>query len=296
MEINTYSKTEVPYSTGKNYPKIKVPVNSCDCHHHIYDPLRFPYIPQDTRKQPPATVDDYRLLQKRLGTTRNVIVTPSPYGTDNRCTLDALKQMGENARAVVVIDQSVTDNELQKMHELGVRGIRFNIATGAVKDPNKIITLSQRIHEWGWHVSFWMSVEDTVELLSLLMQLPTQIVLDHRGHIPQPGGTSHPAFKVICNLIEKGNTWVKLSGLYHDSVVGEPTYSDTVKVGKEYVRLAPERLVWGTDWPHPSLHSAKKAMPDNALMLDLLAEQAPEEKIRKQILVDNPAILYDFPK
>lgn len=295
-DTDIYSETEVPYSTGKNYPTINVPVDSCDCHHHIYDPLSFPYIPQDTRKQPPATVDAYRLLQKRLGTTRNVIVTPSAYGTDNRCTLDALKQMGENARAVVVINESITDDELQKMHGLGVRGIRFNIATGAVKDPKQMLTLSQRIHEWGWHVSFWMSAEDTVELQSLLLELPTPIVLDHRGHIPQPGGTNHPAFKVIGNLIEYGNAWVKLSGLYHDSLEGEPTFSDTVKVGKEYVRLAPERLVWGTDWPHPSLNDAKKAMPDNALMLDLLAEQSPVDKIRKQILVDNPAILYDFPK
>jgi len=289
-------KIQVPYSSGKNYTMLRMPMNSCDCHHHIYNPVRFPYLPEDTRNQPPAPVDAYRILQKRLGTTRNVIVTPSSYGTNNSCTLDALKQMGEKARAVVVIDNSITNEELGEMHELGVRGIRFNIATGAAKDAEQILTLSQRIHELGWHVSFWMTADDTVELQNLLVKLPTPIVFDHRGHIPQPSGISHPAFKVICSLIDRGNTWVKLSGLYQDSLVGEPTYSDTVKVGREYVKFAPERLVWGSDWPHPSEFSAKKDMPDDALMLDLLAEQAPEEAIRNQILVDNPAILYDFPK
>lgn len=285
---------QVPYSAGRKRPVINIPENACDCHHHIYDPVRYPYLPTDTRNQPPATVDAYRLLQKRLGLTRNVIVQPSPYGTDNRCTLEALEQMGANTRAVAVVGADITDKELQRMHKLGVRGIRFNISSGGDRDPKDIEVLSARVNELGWHVQFWMSAEQTLNWQSMLLQLPSPIVFDHRGHIPQPAGTEHPAFKLICRLIDKGRTWVKLSGLYMDTKVGDPSYADTVKVGQAYVEYAVERLVWGTDWPHPTVFSERKPWPDDANMLNLLAEQAPYELQRKQILVDNPAILYDF--
>ena len=285
---------QVPYSSGRELPTIKTPANACDCHHHIYDPVHFPYVPEDTRNQPPATVDAYCLLQKKLGLTRNVIVTPSAYGFDNSCTLAALKLMGTNARAVAVVDPKISDAELSKMNKLGVRGIRFNIATGATKDSENILLLSNRVNEFGWSTQFWMTADDTVAMKDLLMKLPSTIVFDHRGHIPQPAGVNHPAFKVICDLIDKGKTWVKLSGLYQDSKAGEPTYSDTIEVGKAYVKYAPERMVWGSDWPHPSEFSARKPMPDDALMLSLLAVQAPDEATRKKILVDNPAKLFRF--
>lgn len=286
---------QVPYSSGRQYPSIAVPHHACDCHHHIYDPVRFPYVPIDVRNQPPATVDCYRMLQKKLGLTRNVIVQPSAYGTDNKCTLDALKQMGVNARGIVVIDNSITNQELQKMHEIGVRGIRFNIASGGSTDRDMIMALAKRIHELGWHIQFWMSAQDTVNMEDFLQSLPTPIVFDHRGHLPQPEGVSHPAFRVICNLIGQGKTWVKLSGIYLDTNVGDPTYADTVQVGKVYIDFALERMVWGTDWPHPSVFSERMPWPDDAAVLDLLAQQAQSEAARSRILVDNPAALYDFP-
>lgn len=285
---------QVPYSAGRQGPVITVPANACDSHHHIYDPVRFPYLPTDIRNQPPATVDAYRLLQTRLGLTRNVVVTPSPYGTDNRCTLDALEQMGATARGVVVIDNSISNAELERMHTLGVRGVRFNIATGGSKDRDLIGSVAQRINELGWHVQFWMSAQDTVDREEFLSSLPTPIVFDHRGHIPQPEGINHPAFRVICKLIDQGRTWVKLSGQYMDSKVGDPGYTDTVVVGRAYVEYAPERLVWGTDWPFPMIFSERKPWPDCANLLNLLAEQAGDEEIRNRILVDNPAELYGF--
>jgi predicted TIM-barrel fold metal-dependent hydrolase len=285
---------QVPYSDGRQHPTINVPENACDSHHHIYDPIRFPYVPEDVRNQPPAGVDAYGLLQKRLGTSRNVIVQPSAYGFDNACTLDALDQMGSNARAVVVIDPSVSDGELSMMNRKGVRGIRFNITRGASKNHDSIMTLAQRVHAFGWHCQFWMSAEDTVEMESLLHRLPNQIVFDHRGHIPQPEGIDHPAFKVICGLIEKGKGWVKLSGLYQDTKTGGPDYADTVKVGRAFVEVAPERMVWGSDWPHPNIFSERQPWPDDARMLDQLAVQAPDENIRHKILVSNPAQLYGF--
>ena len=293
-EANQPAGTQVPYSSGRQYPTINVPQNACDCHHHIYDPIRFPYVPDDVRNQPPAGVDAYKLLQKRLGIGRNVIVQPSAYGFDNACTLEALKQMGASARAVVVINTTISDGELSAMHGHGVRGIRFNISTGASKDRDAIMTLAQRVHALGWHLQFWMNAKDTVDMESFLYQLPNQIVFDHRGHIPQPEGVVHPAFKVICGLLEKGKGWVKLSGLYQDTKLGEPSYADTVKVGKAFVDFAPERMVCGTDWPHPSIFSERKPWPDDALMLDLLAEQAPDDAVRNRILVDNPTVLYDF--
>lgn len=287
---------QVPYSAGRRGTSITIPSSACDSHHHIYDPVCFPYLPTDVRNQPPATVDAYRLLQKRLGLSRNVIVTPSAYGTDNRCTLQALQLMGPNARGVVVVNSAVSNAELEKMHSLGVRGVRFNIATGGSDDQAVIMSLSQRINELGWHVQFWMSANQTVKMEEFLLSLPSPIVFDHRGHLPQPEGVAHPAFRVICRLIDKDKAWVKLSGLYQDTQVGGPTFADTVQVGKKFVEYAPERMVWGTDWPHPTIFSGRLPWPDDAGMLDLLAEQAPEEAVRNRILVDNPAILYGFEK
>ncbi len=271
-----------------------IPSNACDSHHHIYDPVRFPYLPTDVRNQPPATVDAYRLLQKRLGLERNVIVTPSAYGTDNGCTLEALKLMGLKSRGVVVVDNTVSNDELERMHAAGVRGVRFNIATGGSNDRNLILSLSHRINELGWHVQFWMSATQTVEMEDFLFSVPSPIVFDHRGHIPQPEGVEHPAFGVICRLLDTGKAWVKLSGLYQDSQIGDPTYADTVQVGKAYVAYAPERMVWGTDWPHPTIFSERKPWPDDGSMLEFLSVQAPDEVIRNKILVDNPAVLYGF--
>ena len=287
---------KVPYSSGTQCPQIAILANACDCHHHIYDPARFPYAPKDNRNQPPGTVSDYRLLQKRLGTTRNVIIQPSVYGVDNSCTLDALKTMGAaNTRAVVVINASVSDRELEQMHRSGVRGIRINTASPMV--INKIDTveaLAERVNELGWHVEFWMKADDIAANKDLLMRLPTAIVFGHLGHIPQPDGVNHPAFGVLCSLIEQGKTWIKLSGAYQDTKIGAPSYADVTKLAQAFVKAAPERMLWGTDWPHPTIYSRKQPWPDDALLLDLLGEWALDENTKNQILVDNPAVLYGF--
>ncbi|MDR3564997.1 MAG: amidohydrolase family protein [Negativicutes bacterium] len=289
-------EVQAPFTAGTQRPRIKVPAYACDCHHHIYNPARFPYLPEDTRNQPPGTVSDYRLLQKRLGTSRNVIIQPSAYGTDNRCTLDALDEMGsKTTRAIVVVDDSITDAELEKMHQLGVRGIRINIASETVMDlMGTLETLSGRVNELGWHVQFWMKAEDVVTYAALLQRLPSPLVFDHLAHIPQPAGVNHPAFRVVSNLIDKGKTWIKLSGAYQDTKVGSPTYADVTKVAQAFVKGAPERMVWGSDWPHPSIFSWRKPWPDDAQLLDLLAEWAPDEATRNRILVDNPEVLYGF--
>jgi D-galactarolactone isomerase len=289
---------EAPYSSGTQYPQIAIPANACDCHHHIYDPARFPYDPKDNRNQPPGTVSDYRLLQKRLCTTRNVIIQPSVYGVDNSCTLDALKTMGAaNTRAVAVINASISDKELEQMHRSGVRGIRINTASPMVINTiDTIESLAERVNELGWHVEFWMKADDIAANKDLLMRLPTSIVFGHLGHIPQPDGVNHPAFGVLCNLLEQGKTWIKLSGAYQDTKIGAPSYADVTKLAQAFVKVAPERMLWGTDWPHPTIYSRKQPWPDDSLLLDLLGEWALDENTKNQILVGNPAVLYGFPK
>jgi predicted TIM-barrel fold metal-dependent hydrolase len=281
----------VPYSAGTEAPKLKAPAGATDCHMHIYD-SRFPVAPTATLRPPDAHVDDYRLLQMRIGTERNVIVTPSTYGTDNRCTLDAMRTIGSRARGVAVVDTSVSDAALKEMATAGVRGIRFNLVQAGATTVEMLEPLSKRVNELGWHVQIHMLGDKIVEIADVLQRLPSPIVFDHLGRIPQPQGVDHPAFGIIADLIDKGRAWVKLSGAYIDTKSGPPAYADTSKVAQAYAKLAPERLVWGSDWPHPT----EKTKPDDAVLFDLLAEWVPSEAARQRILRDNPATLYDFPK
>ena len=259
---------------------------------HIYD-RRFPVAANATLRPPDAHVEDYRLLQQRIGTTRNVVVTPSTYGTDNRCTLEAMARIGSTARGVAVVDTSVSDAELKRLADLGVRGIRFNLSLSAVTTVDMIEPLARRIHALGWHVQLLMPADQLVQLENLLLRLPVPIVFDHFGRIP-PAGTEHRAFGVILKLLDQGHAWVKLSGAYLRSTVGPPSYSDVSELARAFVRAAPERMLWGSDWPHVVASAGETAMPDDAELLDLLLDWAPDEATRRKILVDNPAELYGF--
>ena len=282
---------QAPYSSGSEAPKLAAPANACDCHMHIYD-ARFPVAPNATLRPPDALVTDYKLLQKRIGTTRNVIVTPSTYGTDNRVTLEAMQQIGPNARGVAVVDTSVKDDELKRMHDLGIRGIRFNLVQAGATTAEMIEPLAKRVNDLGWHIQIHMKGEQIAGIEDLLLRVPSPIVFDHLGRLAQPNALDNPGFKTISKLIDKGRTWVKLSGAYQDSKVGAPSYSDTVPVARAYIKAAPQRMVWASDWPHPT----EKDKPDDAVLFDLLAEWAPEAAVRTGILVQNPETLYGFPK
>ena len=285
------AQQQVPWSSGTEMPTLKAPANACDCHMHIYD-SRFPVAPNATLKPGDAHVEDYRLLQHRTGTERNVVVTPSTYGIDNSCTLDAIARIGATARGVAVVDTSVSDDELKRLHGLGIRGIRFNLVQAGATTVDMLEPLSRRVNELGWHVQIHMLGDKIAEIEPLLQRLPSPIIFDHLGRIPQPAGTDHPAFGVISRLIDKGRGWVKLSGAYIDSKLGPPAYADTTKLAQAYVKAAPERLVWGSDWPHPT----EKDKPDDAVLFDLLGVWVPQGATRRQILVDNPAAFYGFPK
>jgi predicted TIM-barrel fold metal-dependent hydrolase len=283
---------QVKWSAGTEAPKLRAPADATDCHHHIYD-AKYPVDPRSTLRPGDATVEDYRALQRRIGTSRNVIVQPSTYGTDNSCTLDALVAFGPTARAVAVVDTSVADAELKRMNGLGVRGIRFNLAQAGATTPEMIEPLSKRVNDLGWHIQINAPAAKIMEIKDILNRVPSPIVFDHLAHIPEPEGTAYPLFAVVLALIDKGKTWVKLSGAYADTKVGPPTYSDSSAVARAYVQKAPERLVWGSDWPHPSERDNK---PDDAILFDLLLDWAPEERVRNRILVQNPEALYGFAK
>jgi predicted TIM-barrel fold metal-dependent hydrolase len=243
-----------------------------------------------------AGVEQYRLLQKRLGTTRAVIVTPSAYATANDVTLDGIAQLGlAQARGVAVVRPEVTDADLKKMADGGIRGVRFTLfdPKTAVTSFEMIEPLAKRVNNLGWHVQLHFRGDQIVEKEDLLKRIVAPIVFDHMGRIPQPAGIQHPAFQIICRLIDKGRTWVKLSGVYQDSKVGPPTYTDATEVARAYLKFAPERMVWGSDWPHPTEREHK---PNDAVLFDLVAEWAPDEALRRRVLVDNPAALYGFGK
>jgi len=280
---------QVQWSGGSERPRLKAPPNACDCHHFIYD-SRYP---TDSRGIPfpgDALVADYRALQRRLGTTRQVLIQPSAYGLDNRVALDALSAFGHEARAVVVVADRVSDAELRRMHQQGVRGIRFNFAPAGPTTPAMIEPLSHRVRDLGWHVEIDVWAAAAPDMIPILARLPSPVVFDHLGHIPEPEGVRHPLFAMIRRLIDNGRTWVKLAAPYDATKIGPPTYADSSALARAYVELAPERVVWGTNWPHPG----EDPKPDDALLFDLLLGWAPDDRVRHRILVENPAALYDF--
>ena len=283
----------VPNSSGTSTPRFKAPRDACDCHLHIYDP-RFPMAWPQLRATPNASSAEYKRLQQRLGTARAVVVQPAAYGTDNRVTIAAIEQLGSaKTRGVGVVHPSVKDSELAALHSGGIRGLRFTLhdPKTAVTSVDMIEPLAERVAEMGWHVQLHLRGVQIVELADLIARLPGKIVIDHLGRMPQPEGIHHPAFKIVSRLLESGRGWLKLSGPYLDTKIGSPRYTDITRVAREFVKLAPERLIWGSDWPHPTERDTK---PDDAVLFDLLQEWAKDEETRRRILVDNPAALYGF--
>jgi len=281
----------VKWSAGEEPASLKTPANATDCHQHIYD-SRFPIDPRATLRPGDATVADYRALQRRIGTARNVVVQPSTYGTDNRCMLDALAQFGPAARGVAVVDTSVGDEELHRLNAAGVCGIRFNLVQTGATTLEMVAPLAARVHALGWHVQVHARPTLIVANAALWRNLPCPVVFDHMGHPPEPDGAQAAVVALLSDLARQGRAWVKLSGAYMDSKVGPPSYADITPVARAYIAAAPDRMVWGSDWPHPTEKTRK---PDDAILFDLLGVWAPDEAERSRILVANPGRLYGFP-
>jgi predicted TIM-barrel fold metal-dependent hydrolase len=260
---------------------------------HIYDPVRFPMPPSPRVAPENAAVPQYRLLQERIGTTRVVIVTPRNYATSNEATVAAIRDLGRNARGVAVVHPDVTDKELTRLDRAGIRGIRFSLGdpSTAVVTSDMIEPLAKRIAGLGWHIQFNMAGDQIVSLSDLLHRLPVSMVFDHLGSPPLPAGISHPSHMIIRGLLDQGRAWVKLSGAYLNSKIGPP-YPEATRIAQAFVRSTPERLVWGSDWPHPTAAGPQK--PDDAVLFDLLQDWAPDAQTRHRILVENPESLYGF--
>ena len=283
----------VPNSSGTSRPRYRAPHNACDSHIHIYD-SQFKMKWPDLRAVDNASVAEYRLLQLRNGTTRAIVVQPAAYGTDNAVTLDAIAKLGQdNTRGIAVVHPTVTDTELVAMNKGGIRGIRFSQhePRTAVTTADMIEPLAHRAHRLGWHVQLHIRAEQIVEMAPLIGKLPGTIVFDHMGRMPQPQGNRHPAFDILRRFLDTGRAWVKLSGPYLDTQVGPPRYADVKPVAHALAEHAPERCLWGSDWPHPTEPNVK---PDDAVLFDLLQDWSLNETVRHRILVENPAALYGF--
>jgi predicted TIM-barrel fold metal-dependent hydrolase len=263
-----------------------------DCHLHIFGPLgHYPFTPDRAYTPPEASLASYDALAGSLGLERMVIVQPSVYGKDNRCTLDMTELAGKDrARAVVVVDNGVSDSQLQDMHGRGARGIRINALTPAGVPLDQIQTLARRIAPLGWHLQFWISGPQIVALTDVILALPVPAVFDHMGQFAVEGGMDHPELLALLRLLQADHCWVKLCG-YRVSKNGPP-YDDVREPAKAMIAAAPTRCIWGTDWPHP--HMQDKPYPDDRFLLELLTTWAGDEATLKRILVDNPARLYGF--
>ncbi|MBF9263564.1 amidohydrolase family protein [Acidovorax cattleyae] len=285
------------FSAGTAAPRTALPAGACDCHVHLYD-SRFPVEPAARLRPPDAGVDDLRALQRRIGTARAVLVTPSTYGTDNACTLDALDQLGDGARGVAVVGQGVSDAELARLAARRVRGLRVNFVSPqswGETTPGMLAGLARQVarhpHCVGWHIQVFAQPEQIVAMEPFLQSLPVPLVIDHLGRIDPAEGTAAPAYTVLRRLLDAGNTWVKLSGAYMRSAVQGPGHGDTLPLGRAFVQAAPQRLVWGSDWPHTT---EAPGSVDDATLVDLLRAWTGSDAAMDAILVHNPALLYGF--
>jgi D-galactarolactone isomerase len=270
---------------------VVLPAGAVDCHHHVYD-RRFPAAADARLRPPDAGVGDYLDARGRFGTSRSVVVQPSTYGSDNRLLVRALHEFGPAARGVAVVDADVADRQLRELDSAGVRGIRVNLRMGPASSGD-VPPLARRAAQLGWHLQLLAPPSFVEENLTMLASLPVPLVLDHLALLP-PGdrSTVAPSTRAVLRLLETGNTWVKLSGIEILSRSGPPGYADQVPVAGLLVRRAPERLLWGSNWPYPA--AAPQQRPDDAGLVDFLIGLVPDASVRHRILVDNPESLFGF--
>lgn len=271
-------------------PRLKAPPGTADTHMHIYN-SRYPTAGTAAFTPPDALVSAYLKVRMRLDIERTVVVQPSTYGTDNRCTLEAIAALGPSARGVVVVDQTISDAELEQMTKLGVRGTRFHMMEGGALPWDILETMAARVGNFGWHVQLQLDGRTLPDHEALLKRLPGRLVIDHVGKFMEPVPVDHPAFRLLLKLVESGRTYVKLSAPYNWSKSGPPNYSDVGRLATALAKAAPERMLWATNWPHPMPNTP---IPDDAWVLDMMLEWIPDETTRNKAFVDNPARLYGF--
>lgn len=282
----------LPFHPNPSKPKFKPPPGAVDAHCHVFGPAdKFPYAPE--RKYTPCDAPKEKLFALRdfLGFDRNVIVQATCHGADNRALVDALKSSNGRAKGVATVKENVTDQELEELNAAGVKGVRFNFVKRLVDfTPREVLTrIADRIAPLGWHVVIYFEAADLEELEPFFTSLPTDVVVDHMGRPDVKLGVDHPQFQRFLNFMrENENVWSKVSCPERVSVEGPP-YDDVVPFARTVVEQFPDRVLWGTDWPHPNM---KSHMPDDGLLVDYVPRVAVTPELQKKLLVDNPMRLY----
>lgn len=278
-------------------PHLMAPPGSIDCHAHIFGPVsRYPLSPKRLFTPPDVTVRQYRELLATLGVERAVLVTPSVYGMDNERQFDALVEMQGQWRGVAVVPTDVGDGELERLHGAGFRGVRVNLFAKSGLMLDDLEAIAARISAFKWHVQLHVDARSLEELVPRLRRLPVDVVFDHMGHVPAAAGVGHPGFAALLGLMQQGRFWVKLSAPYRLSELPYP-YDDVTPFARALIAAAPDRVVWGSDWPHPAVPGhmpANFVMPNDGDLLDILALWTDDPAQQRKILLDNPRRIYDF--
>lgn len=272
-------------------PSFSVPRGACDAHAHVIgSPPDYPFVSDRSYTPPEAGPGAYRRMLDSLGCERGVLVQVSVHGTDNRLLVETLRADPARLRGIAVVTPDVSERELTDLSEAGVRGARVNVLFGGGVSLAAMETLASKIAPFGWHLQLLMDARHLPELGPRIERLPVEVVFDHMGHMPVGAGVDHPGFLWLVRLLKEGRAWVKLSGAYRISA-GAP-FRDTLPFARALIEAAPERCLWGSDWPHVAVSGP---MPNTGDLLNLLQLWAPDEATRRRLLVDNPARLYAFP-
>ena len=279
-----------PIEAGTPGPRLRAPAGACDSHMHFYN-ARFPSAPTSLITPEDAWIDDYRAVQRHLGLERVVVVQPTTYGLDNACQIEAMAAFGDTARAVFVVDERVSEAELQRLTGLGGRGARFHMLPGGALDWAQLEPVAERIAPLGWHIQLQLNGRELPDQRERLAALPCPLVIDHIARFTPPVTPDHEAFGALLSLIEGGRCWVKLSAPYESFGGGERDYARLAPVADELLKAAPQRMLWASNWPHPG----QNWLPEDAASLDLLLDWCGEDEgLYREVLADNPAALYGF--
>lgn len=286
-------KSIPPPHPDPHRPALALPANACDAHCHIFGPGdRFPYSPDRAYTPPDAPLERFEALQRRLGLQRAVFVQASCHGTDNAAMLDALRRGNGRYAGVAMIDPGFSDAAIAELHDAGVRGTRFNFVAhlGGAPDLDEFWSVVERVAPLGWHIVLHFDAVDIPRYAGLLDRMPCPYVIDHMGRAPVTDGVAQEPFQRLLGLMADERCWVKISGAERLTADGAAPYDDVVPFARALIAAAPDRVLWGTDWPHPNV----RVMPDDGDLVDVLAQFAPDDALRTQILVTNPTTLYEF--
>jgi 2-pyrone-4,6-dicarboxylate lactonase len=288
------AKTCMPPDPHTRRPRYVPPPGACDAHCHIFGPGNvYPYAPDRSYTPPDAPLSAFRQLQATLGLSRAVLVNASCHGSDNTVIVDAIAQSGGSYRGVANSDPGFGSAEFRRLHSQGFRGVRFNFVAhlGGLPDMDEFHRVVRLIEPLGWHLDLHFDAKDLPAFDGLLSALPVPFIIDHMGRVPTRDGLQQEPFKVLLKL-QRNNPrcWVKISGAERISSLGPP-FTDAAPFAQQLVQNAPERILWGTDWPHPNI---ARHMPNDGDLVDLIPLLLPAAALQRQVLVDNPHRLYEF--